>query len=149
MNLAFQTNTFPPIPSTPVTPSPPHPPPQPSHYLFQHKAFMCLFTFLACGLHVSSRCGVSSSRDSGTVSLFSLHICSSTHHAPASGSSPADRRHTAAEAALPNLAPTAPLLAVLCSTVAQSQQCSLCFQVICLCGLLSACIMHCIIILPC
>lgn len=45
----------------------------------------------------------------GTVSLFSLHICSSTHHAAASGSTLADRQRTAARATLPNLTPTAPL----------------------------------------
>lgn len=45
---------------------------------------------LSC-VHVSGRCGVSSSRDCRTVSLFSLCICSSTHHPAASGSPPADR----------------------------------------------------------
>ena len=45
---------------------------------------------LSC-VHVSGRCGLSSSGDCGAVSLFSLRICSSTHHPAASGSPPADR----------------------------------------------------------
>lgn len=58
------------------------------------------------GRHVSTRCGVSPSRDCGTVSLCSLRICPSTHHATTSGSAPADGRHTTAQATSPNLVAT-------------------------------------------
>lgn len=60
--------------------------------LFYHKVFMCLISFSTCRLHVSGRCGVSSSWDCRTVSLFSFQICSSTHQAAASGSTLADWR---------------------------------------------------------
>lgn len=120
-----------------------------AHTLFEHKVFMCLVSFPGVqSFHASSQCGVSSSRDCGTVSLFSLRICSSTHHVAASGSSPADRLSTAAEATLPNLNTNQPLYTIQhCGSVQHS---SLHFQVICLCGLLSVCALcNVIIILLC
>lgn len=116
---------------------------------------MCLISFSACRLHVSGRCGVSSSWDCGTVSLFSLRICSSTHHAAASGYSPADRWRTVAKTTLPNLAPTAPaswLAAAIC-TIQHSGKVQ--WQPAALLGNLlvwvvqCACIMQCITILLC
>lgn len=58
--------------------------------MFYRKVFMCLISFSTCRLLVSGRCGVSSSWDCRTMSLFSLQICSSTHHAAASGSTLVD-----------------------------------------------------------
>lgn len=79
-----------------------HPPP----FVFSKEPSCVSFPSRHAGLHVSTRCGVNPSRDCRTVSLFSLHICPSTHHAATSGSAPADGRHTAAQATSPNLVAT-------------------------------------------
>lgn len=114
---------------------------------------MCLISFSACRLHVSGQCGVSSSWDCGTVSLFSLRICSSTHHSAPSGYSPADRRRTVAKATLPNLAPTTP--AGCCCYLRYTAQWHNTMQPAALLGNLlvwvvqCVCIMQCITILLC
>lgn len=67
---------------------------------FQHK--VCV-SFSVCWLHASGWCGVNFSWACGTMSLFSLCICSGTHHAAASGCTPADRLRAVAKATSPNL----------------------------------------------
>ena len=59
-------------------------------------------------LHASGRWGVDLNWGCGTMSLFSFRVCSSTHHTVASGSTPADWPHAAAEATSPHLTEITP-----------------------------------------